>query len=487
MTTPSIDSQPARPGRRRGVLAGIALVLACVSLLLFSLTAWTHQVALNTDRFTTIVEEVSTDPAVTDAVAHRLAVQVVDAVGVQERLEARLPDALDPLAASFALAIQDGIETRLQEALRDPDLQEAWVAAISRTHRAIVALLRDEAEAAVVIDGYVYFDAFVLVGPALDMLQDVGIIPADVVLPDLTADEARDALSARLEGAIGVTLPETFGLVKLMPADRLLAARDLVRAFDLLVVLLAVVTVALALLAIWLAARRRRMIVFLGVGAVVVLVLARLAIRGVSSAVVSGITDTDASTTIRSVLDSTVANLVTFTNWVLLASAIVAIAAYLSGRPRWAVATADAARSAAGRVGGAASGAAAGAVAAGTAARPSADEVREATRANRARIERLGLALIVFVLAWIALGAEIAVIGAALVVVFYLALALLTGEEEDESEMPDETSVQAIEESAPQTEPGTDDAPPALEAAAADGSATPTSYVTPPPDAGEGS
>ncbi len=427
MTTTGGGSATGQPGRTRGVLAGIALVLACLSLLLFSVGGWAHQVALNTDRFTAVVEGISTDPEVTDAVAHRLSVQVVEALDVQGRLEARLPEALDPLAGALALAIQDSIDTRLSTALRNPELQDAWVAAISATHQAIVALLRDQTEAAVVIDGYVYFDAFVLVGPALAQLQEIGIIPADVVLPDLTARETADALRAKLESALGVTLPADFGLVKLMPADRLLAAQGAVRIFDLLIVLLAVVTVALALAAIWLSRHRRRMLVFLGVGTVITLVLARLVIRGVESAMVSGITDADASTTVRAVFDTTVADLVRFTNWIVIGAAVIAIAAYLAGRPRWAVQLASTAQGAARQAGGTAA-----AAASGASAEVSAEELKAAARARRTQIERIGIGVIVFVLAWIGVGLEIAVIGAALVIVFYLALALLTGEEAGE-------------------------------------------------------
>ena len=94
------DARP-RSSRRRRVLAGIALVLACLTILLTTLAVWTHQVALNTNRFTSLVENVVTDPAVTDPISKRISIQVVDALGIQERLEARLPDAIKPLAGAL--------------------------------------------------------------------------------------------------------------------------------------------------------------------------------------------------------------------------------------------------------------------------------------------------------------------------------------------------------------------------------------------------
>jgi hypothetical protein len=86
-----------RTSRRRRVLSGIALVLACLAIVVTTVGIWTHQVALNTNRFSALIEDVVTDPAVTDPVSARISTQVVDALGVQARLETRLPDALKPL------------------------------------------------------------------------------------------------------------------------------------------------------------------------------------------------------------------------------------------------------------------------------------------------------------------------------------------------------------------------------------------------------
>ena len=47
-------------------------------------------------------------------------------------------------------------------------------------------LLRDEAENVNVVNGYVTLDVFPIVGKALEQLQASGIIPPEVVLPDLS-------------------------------------------------------------------------------------------------------------------------------------------------------------------------------------------------------------------------------------------------------------------------------------------------------------
>src|SRR6186997_3012471 len=106
---PTVVAVSPRSSRRRRVLSGIALVLACLTILLTTLAVWTHQVALNTDRFTSLVTKSVADPTVTDPIASRISVQVVDALEVQRRLEDRLPNAIKPMAGALTTAITERI------------------------------------------------------------------------------------------------------------------------------------------------------------------------------------------------------------------------------------------------------------------------------------------------------------------------------------------------------------------------------------------
>lgn len=414
-----------RTSRRRRVLSGVALVLACLSILVTTVALWTHQVALNTNRFTTLIGNVASDPAVTDPISTMVSTQVVEALGVQARIEARLPEALQPLAAGLTVAVRDAIDTRLRVALQNPRIQSALVGTIGFTHAQIVRLLRGESDVVGIVDGYLTLDVFPVAGEALNQLQTMGLIPATVQLPDLTSAEAPEVLAQRLETALGITLPPGFGTIRLMPAERLAAARTVVRAFDLVVILLVILSAILVALALWLARDRRRMLIYLGIGTIVAFLLARLAIRGAEGVIVGGIADGDVAGATRSIVDTTLENLRGVTAIILIATAVVAIAAYLWGRPKWVVATTSYVGDAAGRAGSTA-GAAAGAGVAGAAARtPNRATLGKAVRTNRASVERIGVAVIVFILVWLAIGLEVAVLGAALVVGFELALRAL--------------------------------------------------------------
>src|SRR6185503_520935 len=99
-TTPSTTESARPPARRsRRILAGIALLLACLLILVTTVMVWAHQVAFNTDRFTALVTTVLDEPAVIDPLADAISTQVVDAIGVEARVSARLPEAMLPLAA----------------------------------------------------------------------------------------------------------------------------------------------------------------------------------------------------------------------------------------------------------------------------------------------------------------------------------------------------------------------------------------------------
>ncbi len=436
MTTDGAATQQMvnpRSSRRRRLLSGLALVLACLSILLSTVAVWAHQVAFNTERFTALTANVLAQPELIDPLSARISAQVVESLGVEERIAARLPDLAKPLAASIALAVQEAIDKRLQVALANPDVQQALLKTVSFTHARIMNLLRDKSDAVSVVDGYVVIEVFPVVGAALAELQRIGLIPPEVQLPDLSSPEAPGVLAQRLETALGVTLPDDFGTIQLMPADKLLTARTAVRAFDFVVIALIVLSLILVALALWLARNRRHMLIYLAVGTVIAFLLGRLAIHAIEDALVAGIKATDLSTAVRSMIDATVNDLRQVTSLILIATVIVAVVAYLWGRPKWVTTVASSVGGAAGSAGSAAMAAGSAGVGAAAEHRLSRASLEEMVRTNRSTVERYGVAIIVFIVAWLALGLEIALVGAALVIGFELLLRAMSSSDDDAS------------------------------------------------------
>lgn len=335
---PAVEAANPRAVGRRRVLSGIALVLACLTIFITTVAVWAHQVAFNTDRFTSLVTNVLDEPALIAPISEAISTQAVNALDVQTRIANRLPDAAKPLAPALTTAIREGIDKRLQVALARPEIQAALVRMVSFTHARVMNLLRDNADAVSVVDGYVTVEVFPVVQAALTELQSIGLLPDGVQIPDLSTSEAPGILAARLSSALGITLPADFGTIRLMPADRLLAARSVVRAFDIIVVLLIVLSVVLVALAIWLARQRRRMVVYLAVGTLLAFLLGRFAIDMGTDALIGGIQDQGLSAGVRTVVEATVENLRSLTVFIVIATLIVGIVAYLWGRPKWVVA-----------------------------------------------------------------------------------------------------------------------------------------------------
>jgi hypothetical protein len=329
---------------------------------------------------------------------------------------------MKPLAVPITTSLQEAITSRLERALSNPKIQQALVSTISVAHEKVMNLLRDRSDAVQVVNGYVVVDVWPMIDTALSEIQSMGLIPADIQLPDLSEADIGSRLGPVLESKLGVTLPPDFGTIQLMPADQLLAARTVVRAFDLVVILLIVLSIVLVLLALWLSSNRRHMVIFLALGTLLAFLLARLVTNTATDALVGGIADEGLRGAVRTVAFRTIDNLRQITAVILVITGIVAVAAYLWGRPRWVTNVASSVGGAAGQAGSSVKAAGSAGVGSVTAGRPSRETLESAVTGNRSAIERYGLAVIVFVLVWIALGLEIALIGAVLVIAFELIL-----------------------------------------------------------------
>ncbi len=93
----------------------------------------------------------------------------------------------------------------------------------------------------------------------LRVLQEQGILPASVVLPDVSDPAGRDAAIATLESRLGRDLPDDFALIQVADANRLATAQSAVRAFDIVTVVLVVLAVVFIAATILLSGRRLRM------------------------------------------------------------------------------------------------------------------------------------------------------------------------------------------------------------------------------------
>jgi hypothetical protein len=388
-TTPAaVETAPATTRRRRGVLSGIVLVLACLTILLATVSVWAHQVAFNTDRFTSLASTALDDPDVIDPLAARISSQVVTALDVQSRLAGVLPDRVAAIAGPVTLALQDGLTRRLETLLAEPRMQQALERTLAFAHEKVMNLLRDQADAVTDLNGQVVIEVYPALLVALQELQTAGIIGADVQLPDPATAEPPGVIRGILENRLGVTLPTDFGTIPIMSVEQLQTAQTVVRVFDIIVIFLVVLAVVLAVVAVWLATNRRRMVVYLALGTIVAFVLARLFTNAATNSLTEAIAAEGLRGAVRSILQATLAD---FRGWALLilvVLAIVAIVAFFWGRPG----------------------------------------VKLPELRSEGAIERVGIALIALIVLWVAVGLEVALLAAVLYIGLELVLQSRRGE-----------------------------------------------------------
>jgi hypothetical protein len=411
---PPVPSEPPRRRRRLRAASAVLLgILACIALIASTTVFWVHQVALSTDRWVALSANVASDPAVIQSVSEQVSQQTIVALDVEGRLAGALPGNAQLLAGPITASVQTRLQQTLADLLASPGFQQAWEDANRFAHQQLLAILRNDSTIVTLENGVVTLNLFPLVDAALRSLQAQGIIPASVAIPDLTAATAPEQARNALQSALGVTLPEAFGTIPLVRADRLETLRTAIRVFDLLLILAIVVTVLLFVAAALVARDRRRATILLGAGAVIALLVARGVIRGIENSIVGSVSDPVGATTARGVFDAVLTDLFGLMVIVSAVGGIVAILAWLFGR-RDDIGRAAASAGAAARRATAA-GTEAGRAAASSAA-PRDASIRDWVRAHLALLRAAGVVVALAWLATLAVGWEpVAVIGAILV------------------------------------------------------------------------
>lgn len=424
------EPAPRRHSRGRRFMTGLVLVLACISLLASVLVTWAHQAVLNTDRYVRIVSEVQQDPAVQAEMAAFISKQVVDVLDVQGRVSQALPDKAGFLAVPVAAAVERTLDEQLVKVVASPEFATVWEQGNRLVHEQLVRALRGDTTVLTLNDGMVTFNLYPLVGKALTALQQQGLIPASVTLPEFTGTAVPEETRTKLQAALGITLPADFGQMPLFRADKLASLQAAVRAFDLLVVVLWILTAILVLLTIWLAAARLRMLIYLGIGVVITFLAARLIVAAAQNTIVSSISESAGLSSIKDTVQVFVHDLFGLV-WILVVGAVVVtLVAYFATRPRWVSSAASAASGAAS----AASGAAGQAGASGSAALS--DGAGTWARSHRPELRMAGVAVVAFVIIWMAVGIEVAVLAGALMAAWFI----LIGRGDDEEAPADEVA-----------------------------------------------
>ncbi len=284
------------------------------------------------------------------------------------------------------------------------------MAANKAAHDAALRAIRGGGSDALTSDaGAITLNVFPLIEGVLRSLQDAGLISADRNIPDLSGFEPSADRIAKLEALLGRDLPDDIGTITLVESERLGDVQTVIRWFDLetgVLLLLAVLFVALAL---WLSSRRIRMVLWLSVGAIGALLIARVLVRLTLEAVTRRQEEPGARVLVDAIIDASLDSLLWFTFVLMAIAAVVAIAAwYVEGRE-------DRSR---------------------TSDVTPPQTRRHWVRDNMAPILMVGLGLIVIVALWSVSGPDVALVTAAAIGILLVGVKVAAGGDDD-SPAPD--------------------------------------------------
>jgi hypothetical protein len=283
--------EPASGHRIRRVASMVLVVLVAILVPVGTLALWATRTVLNTDRFTTTVSDVTSNPAVLSALSTRIADEAFDAVNGSAVLS-QLPPAVQSAAPIIEGALHSRVEQRINDVLSSDAGQTLLTAAVRKAHASAMSLLQSDGllstNALTVRNGTVTLDVRPLIRQTLIGLQNDGVIPASVAIP------AEGDPPGQLASALGTKLPDNFGQIVVYQTDAASLNTTLDQAQRVLVltkrgvVLLVIIALALAVAAFLVAVDRRRALYRVGlgvaIGGVILLVVARRVAAAVPSA-----------------------------------------------------------------------------------------------------------------------------------------------------------------------------------------------------------
>ncbi len=204
-------------------------------------------------------------------------------------------------------------------------------------HQQLITALQDKNRYVTVGRDDVKLNLLPLVAVALQRLETriPRLLGNDVALPTIDPSTAPDEIRTLLQDALGRRLPADFGQITLLRGSQGYEAKQALRLFKDLVILVVVVTIVLIAAALLVSVRRWRTALWLGLGSLLAFVAARVIEVRLENAVVGAVKSQGGVAVARSIVGSAIASLNAFLVWIAVAGAIVAVAAFLAGRPGW--------------------------------------------------------------------------------------------------------------------------------------------------------
>ncbi|MFD6433457.1 hypothetical protein [Streptomyces venezuelae] len=268
----------------RRVTAAVLIALAAVLAVTSVVGVWGARTTLSTGRWVDTVDDLPSHPAVNRAVSAYLTDQIFGRLDVEDRLAEALPDRAAFLAPPVTGAVRDYVRTSISELIATDEFQTLWRTTNRFAHERIVTILEEKNKNVRAEGDTVTLDLLPMINNVLNTLEDrlPTLFGKDLDLPRITSGEIPPGLHDRIEEALGVTLPDDFGQVRLYDRGELSQVQEAVLLFKRAVWGIVIAVPVLLALALWISPNRRRTVLQFGlwlVAAVTVLTSVLRAVR----------------------------------------------------------------------------------------------------------------------------------------------------------------------------------------------------------------
>lgn len=338
-----VEELEARPQRRRRAARITAVICVTLAVILFAAAipgTWARRTLLDTDRYVATVAPLARDPAVQEYLARTLTEQLFTSLDVQDRLSASLESRaprLVFLAGPVTNAVEGFVEQRARTLLASEAFATIWAEANRVVHEQVVAVLKGGGQTVQVRNGQVVLNLLPLVDQVLKSMTALvtDLVGHSVTLPEISAEDIPSEAVTKLEGALGIDLPDRFGTVVVYDSEDLAAVQQGVERASRLIVLLVVLFVVFAAAAILISPRKRRTVLQLATACAVVLVLERRFAIAEGNSLVGDVKPENQAAA-RAVVDQVLGGLLRYTGWFLVIALVVIVVALVSGPYPWA-------------------------------------------------------------------------------------------------------------------------------------------------------
>ena len=273
----------------RRVAAAVFIMITAFALVTSVIGLWAATTVLSTDRWVSTVAPLPQDPKIAAAVADFATTQVYQVINVEQRVQEVLPAQAAFVAGPITGQLRNTIETTVVKVLQSDQFQTIWVELNRRVHTQVMAIVNGESQVVSAQDDRVEIDLLPLINQVLRQLsaQLPTLFGRQLSLPDLSSGAIPDNLRARVQDALGVTLPANFAQFTVYDSGQLAALQDSVAAAKRYLGLFVGGTVLLLVIALLVSPGRRRTLAQHGLWLVVAAVAVAAVLRGVRNQLIS--------------------------------------------------------------------------------------------------------------------------------------------------------------------------------------------------------